>query len=627
MSTETSNVYIVYHKPAHVLNGSIFVPIQVGRSTSSTSLEMIGDDTGDNISNKNNSYCELTAMYWVWKNRTSSQPESTQNKNSFVGFMHYRRFLDFSNKEISYESKYGMLECNSFYHGFENEFGLTTSNINKLMRTYDIILPRKWSVKQIGFKTLYDHYCSSPDHHCEDLKKTGDIIKNNYPDFYSYYLSEIENNHEGYFTNVFIMRTDIFNNYCTWLFELLSDVEKAINIDGYNQSEQRVFGYLAERLINVYIAWLRHERENINILELARVFVEDTKPRLIEPKIPKSNNPVVSIVTVSDDNYVPHVAALIVSILQNSSNNYFYDIIILDGGITRTHKLDITRLTKNVENAHISFLDMSNEFLDSKTHMHFARATYYRLLLPEILKERKKIIYLDSDMIVLDDISTIFFEDFDGCSVLAVHDYIMSASCNTGLRSISTTGGLPARKYLTDYLSMGSRYNQYFQAGLLVYDLPALRAEVVSQKMIDDLNKNVYWFLDQDILNKHLKNVKYLPARWNLLNVSNIIYDDLSESEQADLLDAIENPAVVHYAGFEAKPWNNHNASMSGYYWQYLRHTPWYEEVYYSGDILHNTIIAKQSFPYRSLRYIWRRLPFKVRRLLSPIKQAVFKLQ
>ena len=78
------NIFVVAHKPFEILRSKVLVPIHVGRADSCFRVEMadiIGDDTGENISEKNPQYCEMTAHYWIWKNVKDTE---------FVGVCHYR---------------------------------------------------------------------------------------------------------------------------------------------------------------------------------------------------------------------------------------------------------------------------------------------------------------------------------------------------------------------------------------------------------------------------------------------------------------------------------------------------------------------------------------------------------
>ena len=83
---DTLKIFVATNKPCEVPHDGVHVPVQVGRSVSDYSLDMIGDDTGDNISDKNRTYCEMTAQYWAWKNVKDVD---------YIGFCHYRRFFNY----------------------------------------------------------------------------------------------------------------------------------------------------------------------------------------------------------------------------------------------------------------------------------------------------------------------------------------------------------------------------------------------------------------------------------------------------------------------------------------------------------------------------------------------------
>ena len=83
---QDATILVCCHKPYNCLKDDNFLPIQVGKSISRIDIGIIGDDTGDNLSNKNKSYCELTGIYWFWKNRPIPK---------YVGLYHYRRYFMF----------------------------------------------------------------------------------------------------------------------------------------------------------------------------------------------------------------------------------------------------------------------------------------------------------------------------------------------------------------------------------------------------------------------------------------------------------------------------------------------------------------------------------------------------
>lgn len=570
------SLYTVYHKNSHIIKNSYIKPIQVGDGASIENIDY-RDNQGINIAEKNNSYCELTAQYWAWKN----------DKNSdYIGIMHYRRFFDFNVSENRVTNKFGILEEPEFTLDFINNYCLSESEIEEQVKHFDIILPEVWDVKNIHYKSLNEHYEKAPFHHKKDLEITRKVIAEKYPQDIAFFDKAL-NSSTGYFTNMFILKKALFNKYSEWLFNILSEVENRTNISVYDTQEKRVFGYLSERLFNVWLLKYKNENKDTKINYLRRVFILETKSKQWFSKLPETSKPITSIAIASDNNYVPHLGALIASILDNTTPDSFIDFIILDGGISQNNR----RLLKKMMSpeSSIQFLDLEGEFKNQAVHMHFSRATFYRLIIDKLISDREKVLYIDCDTIVLDDVSKLFNIDLNGYTLGAVYDYIMHAMCNLNVPSIDFAGSLPAKEYLQNYVGLGDNWDKYFQAGIILFDLKKLRELNISSIMIKSLLDKRYWFLDQDILNKYfIKNIKYLEPNWNTVNCE--INAGLTEIQQKELAHMFENPKIIHYAGYEAKPWNNFEARFHEYYFYYLRKTFWYESV-----------IAKiPNLPYRN---------------------------
>lgn len=608
------SLYTVYHKQSHIIKNSYIKPIQVGNAISIQNIDY-RDNQGINISKKNDSFCELTAQYWAWKN---------DNSSDYLGLMHYRRFFDFNIAEDRKVNEYGILQEAEFTLDFIEKYHLTEEQIKQQVENYDIILPQEWDVTSANWKNIKDNYINAPFHHKKDLDMTRQVISEKYPQDIVFF-DEVMNAKKGYFTNMFILKKTIFNEYSEWLFDILFEVEKRINISVYDTQEKRVFGYLSERLFNVWLLKYKKKHPNIKINYLHRVFINDTKSKKWLAELPQTSKPVTSITIASDNNYVPHLGALIVSILENATSDNFIDFIILDGGISKRNRNLLAKLMNNYSS--IQFLDLENEFKNQATHMHFSRATFYRLIIDKLITDREKVLYIDCDTIVLDDINKLFNTDLNGYAIGAVYDYIMHVMCRTNVPSIDFTGSLKAQEYLQNYVDLKDRWDKYFQAGIILFNLEKLRELDLSSVMTKSLLDKRYWFLDQDILNKYfLGNVQYLEPSWNAVNVGDEIYKDLPAIQQQEFQNALNNPKIIHYAGYEAKPWNNFYANLGEYYFYYLRKTFWYEQVITSIPNLpnreihhnyHNHIIQEAS-PHRGCSiYNTISKPFiKIRRAL-----------
>ena len=178
------------------------------------------DNNGDNITEKNANYCELTALYWIWKNVDAD----------YIGLEHYRRY--FCRKNIF------------------KAVVLTKKKIIKILNKYDVILPRKGDLKQ----SVYEDY--SQMHFASDLDICRAIIELEFPEFLGDF-DAVMNMHCISACNMFIMSEVLMSEYCQWLFKILFAAEQQIDLTGRNVYQSRVFGFLSERLFNV---WLHHKQ-------------------------------------------------------------------------------------------------------------------------------------------------------------------------------------------------------------------------------------------------------------------------------------------------------------------------------------------------------------------------------
>ena len=173
------------------------------------------------------------------------------------GLFHYRRFLDINNKYNNQEFP-SNIDLKEF----------SPSSFDKVMSKYDIILPKK-----ARFKTsLYEHYKKS--HIIKDLNTVIEIIKKEYPE-YENSLDKALNSRGGYFSNIFIMKKEYFDEYCAWLFDILEKAEKIIDTTGYDSYQSRVIGFLSERLLTIFIQYKKDTTPNIKIKEIRRLFLNE----------------------------------------------------------------------------------------------------------------------------------------------------------------------------------------------------------------------------------------------------------------------------------------------------------------------------------------------------------------
>lgn len=218
-------IYVVGHKKSRVPNNGIYKPIQVGYDKDNY-LGYIRDNTGNNIAYKNKNYCELTALYWIWKNDNSD----------IVGLMHYRRLLG---------KKRGIFSpINKKYKLIIDEEDIV-QNIQK----YDLILPKSHNYLT---ETARQHYIHN--HYSEGLDMTRKVLAEKYPKYLDAFDKVMESK-KNHLLNIIICRKKMLDRYCVWLFDILFEVESRIDLSNYSVNESRVFGYIGELMIDVFISY------------------------------------------------------------------------------------------------------------------------------------------------------------------------------------------------------------------------------------------------------------------------------------------------------------------------------------------------------------------------------------
>lgn len=217
-----------------------YFPIHLGCALSSSNLCIPGDHTGDSISNLNTYFSELTGLYWLWKN----------SNDEYVGLVHYRRYFSAISDRSVIVRKSSIA---------------SSADLMLLMASYDIIIPKP---RFYIIDTVKSHYLHS--HHESDLIILNDLINEMCPEYGLNFENVFKRRYLTLF-NMFFTRKEICNEYCEWLFPLLFELEKRIPYQTYDAYQARVFGFLAERLFNV---WLDKNSSRLRIKKLPVVHIE-----------------------------------------------------------------------------------------------------------------------------------------------------------------------------------------------------------------------------------------------------------------------------------------------------------------------------------------------------------------
>ena len=242
-----TNIYVVTHKKVDYPLPENYHYILVGANNKENPYSY-ADNTMDNISDKNPYYCELTACYWIWKNDFESD---------IVGLAHYRRFFT----------------TNIFSKSIKKY--LNESKIIRDLKNHDIIATKLYRTKD----TVRDHILLNVSAH--DLDLLSNSIKNVCPEYLDTF-NKVLDGHESYLLNMFISKKELWNNYYSWLFSLFNDLEKYVDMTGYSVQQQRLYGFLSERLLTVYIM-----HNKLNVKSYSTYIVGESKFRIFRQKVLK----------------------------------------------------------------------------------------------------------------------------------------------------------------------------------------------------------------------------------------------------------------------------------------------------------------------------------------------------
>ena len=246
-----TNLFVAAHKTEWPVLPAGYTVIQVGAALHDH-LPQAGawDNEGENISQKNRNYCELTALWWI----------AHHAQDDILGLVHYRRFFSFAPCRNPFLDHYRMAASDP-----RLSVMLRTEDVPALLDDCDILLPRKQYFNE-GIAGQYRKF-----HRGEDFDVMEQVFLAHHPKEREAFRRVMQG-HQEYSYNMFVARRDVFCAYAEWLFDILDDVAERITVskDPY---QARVFGFLSERLMSVFV--LTH---HLRVRELPLVFVEDHPP-------------------------------------------------------------------------------------------------------------------------------------------------------------------------------------------------------------------------------------------------------------------------------------------------------------------------------------------------------------
>ena len=233
-------ILVATHKKYKMLaDTSVYLPIHVG-CEGKEDLGFQGDNSGENISTLNPYYCELTGLYWAWRNLACD----------YLGLVHYRRYFTKMTKKYNESINIDDVILNRY-------------EIEELLENSEVIVPKR---RKYYIETLYSHYDHTFDGSHLDLARKMIEMKN--PEYLSSF-DKVMKQRSGYMFNMFIMKKELADDYFSWLFPILDSMYESIDLSDLTDFEARLFGRVSEILFNV---WL--DKNDLKIKEIPFMYME-----------------------------------------------------------------------------------------------------------------------------------------------------------------------------------------------------------------------------------------------------------------------------------------------------------------------------------------------------------------
>jgi len=606
------DIAVCYHKPSKIFQSDALKPMQLGKSTAKFDLGFRGDDTGDNISDKNKYYGEYTALYWLWKN----------SKADIKGSMHYRILFDLTS--IDRKNKGVVLEDIKSPERFVFDLGLHEKNISKIMENADVIITKGHEDNRFNIEEQY-----KASHIPEYLNYTMEIIKHDFPDIYPAAMRILAGN-TGWFKNLVIMKSEFFDAFCEFKFGVFKKLEKMVDVNrpeiaGGWRYTARYAAFIGERMTMFYVEYLRERGVKIIEFPIVRIaprgtgiddiknfafdaYSEDKTKNIIEPVFGVD---AVAAMMATNNKYAPYCGVMLQSIIDNASPDKNYDIVIAGGKVSDKNKKLLESMAK--PNISVRVIDIDVYMNDIDLNILYTRAwftieMYYRFFIPKLFAKYEKILYLDCDMVANRDIAKLYAIDIGDNWWGVTREKVISVMGFTEY-TFEKKVFLP---YIKKTLKMDSVFD-YFQTGVMVWNVKKTIKDDVMNKCLAKLKEiKKPFYPDQCVMNSvaNGKNIFWLPQNWNV-NWCVPFHWSAGKNEAAydNAMRLLEDPLILHYNS-SSKPWNEPKLPNAHFFWQYARKTPFYE-----------IILAGEGLPHKEKKRLkrakWKMKKYNILQILT----------
>lgn len=571
-------IAVACHKPSELPNNSIYCPVQVGSAIAKTRMSgMRHDDEGENISDKNASYCELTAQYWAWKNLSAD----------YLGLCHYRRYLTFP------EGNYELDERRQIQAGILDEYNmkrfglLDESLMHAVIEDNDCVVGELEDVSGLNTprgkqKTAYQHWAAHDRDliNVHDLDRLIELVDELYPqyseDMHEYLSGKL---FLGY--NCFVMRSELFDQLCSFEFDVLEKLEGQVELVNYNQMRTRIFGFMAEILYSVFIYHL--EKTGHRVKHVPLVYFNETDP--VETLTPSPVEGAIPVVVNLVDELLDQsiLDVTIRSFVETCNPDTNYDLLVVQKGISAFLKNQLTHLCEDAKNVSLRFVDaekLNVGLFERAGHceiklrgQRIKKSIDIEALLPWILPAYSKVVSVEWHTLFLKPVDELWnFPIEEGCVLAASRSLIDLARINTATDGLF----LHAKRDM----KMEDPY-RFFDSSVMLLDLERMRNDADKEKLVVLAQAQRFQMGANELMNAVYEGrVSYFGFEWS--------YPALSDSWRKNLAPAaplqvfkdyqgVDEPRILQYdRGMLASPLSN---ECSALFWSLAKRGHFYEQI------------------------------------------------
>lgn len=583
-------IIVACHKPSVLPENALFYPVQVGSALAKKKLQgMVQDDSGENISEKNPMYCELTAQYWAWKNLDAD----------YYGLCHYRRFLCFADvdapKNVRNQYEAGSLDAfNLKRFGLENE-----EQMRSVIEANDVVVGELQQMSKLytprgNQRTAYKHWTA---HNralimTEDLEKMLSILDRVAPEVGRSTREYLNGEKFGGF-NCFVMKKELFAQMCEIEFKVLSELENAVNLSSYCQQIKRIYGFMGEIISSGFVYHLEKQK-TFRVRHVPLVYFNYTDAVPVYDPLNKENSVAVLFDQTTEQNFV--FGTLWQSFLDHVETEVHYEAFAAIRNLTPALKNVYLDMAKEYPNVVLHFLPL--EQVENMMTDRLENVVPLTPFIPWILPKHQKILVLGPCVLLKKSILPLWNEDVEGFCAAAPADILKRARVNDIYYEIE-------EKRLSEQMR---KPLSYFFAGAMVLNLKKIREAFTQENVYAacyDSKKKTR--SSDEILNVLLEDrVKYVGQEWNTMYESNDYLKYQLPYAPNDnymaLLTARKDPAIISY--MRDDPWIPQVNEMCGEFWTVAQRLPiYYKYLAYMSYMVspfekNHTPIIDRVFPH-----------------------------